>query len=111
MCLFAHTDLVDSLQTFLCLTPCNHCTVPHQAPLPMVMLQVRILERVACPPPGDLPNPGMEPRSPELQVGSLPSESKGKPMNIGVGSPSLLQRIFLTQESNLGLLHCRQILY
>ena len=27
------------------------------------------------------------------------------------GSPSLLQGIFLTQGSNLGLLHCRQILY
>ena len=31
--------------------------------------------------------------------------------NPGVGSLSLLQRIFLTQELNLGLLHCRQILY
>ena len=29
----------------------------------------------------------------------------------GVGSLSLLQGIFLTQESNWGLLHCRQILY
>ena len=28
-----------------------------------------------------------------------------------MGSPSLLQEIFPTQESNLGLLHCRQILY
>ena len=31
--------------------------------------------------------------------------------NTGVGSQSLLQGIFLTQELNLGLLHCRQILY
>ena len=31
--------------------------------------------------------------------------------NTGVGSLSLLQRIFLTQESNWDLLHCRQILY
>ena len=31
--------------------------------------------------------------------------------NAGVGSHSLLHRIFLAQESNLGLLHCRQILY
>ena len=29
----------------------------------------------------------------------------------GVGSLSLLQGIFPTQESNQGLLHCRQILY
>ena len=31
--------------------------------------------------------------------------------NTGVGNLSLLQQIFLTQESNRGLLHCRQILY
>ena len=33
-----------------------------------------------CPPPGDLPNPGVEPRSPALQVNSLPSETPGKPI-------------------------------
>ena len=31
--------------------------------------------------------------------------------NTGVGGLSLLQQIFPTQESNQGLLHCRQILY
>ena len=31
--------------------------------------------------------------------------------NIGVGCYSLLQRIFPTQESNPGLLHCRQVIY
>ena len=31
--------------------------------------------------------------------------------NTGVGSLSLLQWIFLTQESNQGLLHCRQVFY
>ena len=34
-----------------------------------------------------------------------------KPKNAGVGSLSLLQWIFPSQESNQGLLHCRQILY
>ena len=29
--------------------------------------------------PGDLPNPGIEPRSPVLQADSLPSEPPGKP--------------------------------
>ena len=60
---------------------------------------------------GNLPNPGIKPRSPELQEESLPTEPQGKPKNTRVGSLSLLQRIFLTQESNWGLLHCRQILY
>ena len=61
------------------------------------------------PSPGDLPNPGIKPRSPTLQVDSLPAELQGKP-NTGVGSLSLLQRIFPTQESNPGLPHCRWIL-
>ena len=56
-------------------------------------------------------SPEIEPRFPTLQAYSLPSELPGKPKNTGVGSPSLLQGIFLTQELNLGLLHCRQILY
>ena len=64
-----------------------------------------------CPPPGDHPNPGIEPGSQTLQADSLPSEPPGKPKNTGVGSLSLLQGISLTQESNQGLLHYRQILY
>ena len=63
------------------------------------------------PSPGDLPNPGIEPRSAALQVDFLLFEPLGKPKNIGVGSLSLLQGIFLTQESDWGLLHHRQILY
>ena len=35
----------------------------------------------------------------------------GKAKNTGVGSLSLFQQIFLTQELNWGLLHCQQILY
>ena len=38
------------------------------------ILQARVLERLLCPPPGDLPNTGNEHRSPALQAGSLPSE-------------------------------------
>ena len=40
---------------------------------------------------GNLPNPGIEHRSPALQVDSLPAEAPGKPENTGVGSRSLLQ--------------------
>ena len=52
-------------------------TVAHQAPLSMEILQARILEWVACPTPEDLPNPGLESRSPTLQADSLPSEPPG----------------------------------
>ena len=59
----------------------------------------------------DLPNPGNKPRSPPLHADSLPAELRGKSKDTGMGSLSLLQRIFPTQESNHGLLHCRRILY
>ena len=49
---------------------------------------------------GELSNPGIEPRSPALQADSLLPEPPGKPKNTGVGSLSLLQGIFLSQESN-----------
>ena len=44
-----------------------------------------------------------------LPGSSVHGDSPGK--NIRVGSHSLLQGIFPTQGSNLGLLHCRRILY
>ena len=43
------------------------------------------------------------------QAPLCPWDSPGK--NMGVGSHSLFQRIFLTQGSNPGLLHCRWVLY
>ena len=43
------------------------------------ILQARILEWVAFPSPGDLPNPGIEPRCPALKADSLPAEPQGKP--------------------------------
>ena len=61
--------------------------------------------------PEDLSNPEIEPRSPTFQADSLPAELQEKPKNTGVGSLSLLQQIFPTQESNQGLLHRRRILY
>ena len=63
------------------------------------------------PSPGDLPNPGSEPRSPTLQADYSPAEPQGKPKNTGVSSLSLLQLIFLTHELNQGLLYCRRIIY
>ena len=44
------------------------------------ILQGRILEWEPFPSPGDLPNQGIEPRSPTWQVDSLPAEPPGKPL-------------------------------
>ena len=80
------------------------------------ILQARIQEWTAIP----SSRGSSQPSSPTLQAllsepHSLLSEPSGKTMNTGVGSLSLLQGsipgIFLTQVSNQGLLHCRQILY
>ena len=50
-------------------------------------------------------------RYPTLLEDYLRAESPGKPKNTGVGSLSLLQQIFLIQDSNQGLLYCRSIIY
>ena len=86
-------------------------TTAHQAPLSMGFSRQEYWRGLPCPPPGDLPHPGIKPRSPALQANSLPSEPPGKPKNTRMGRLSLLQQIFLTQESTWDFLHCRQILY
>ena len=75
------------------------------------ILQAKILEWVAFPFSRGSSSPGIEPRSPSLQADSLPTEPQGKPKNTGAGTLSLLQQIFLSQELNQGLLHCRRTLY
>ena len=92
----------------LCATP---WTRARRAPLFMGFSQHKYWSGLPFPPPEDLPDPGIKRGSPALQVDSLPNELQGKPKNTGVSRLSLLQLIFLTQESNGGLLHCRWILY
>ena len=101
----------DGLVTKSCPTIAIPWTVVCQAPLSVEFSRPEYWSGWAFPSPGDLSNPGIEPRSPTLQVDSLPAEPQGKPKNNGMSSLSLLQGIFLTQESNQGLLHGRWILY
>ena len=63
----------------------SDCT--HQAPLSMEFSRQEYWSGLPCPLPGDLPNPGIKPRSPILQANSLPSEPPGKPKITAVGSP------------------------
>ena len=58
-------------------------TVAYQAPLSKGFSRQEYWSGLPSPPPGDLPNPGIEPTSPEspaLQVDSVPSEPPGKPL-------------------------------
>ena len=54
-------------------------TATHQALLSMGFSRQGFWNGLPCPPPGDLPHSGTEPRSPELQVDSLPSEPPETP--------------------------------
>ena len=54
-------------------------TVACQAPLSMGFSRQDYWSVWPFPPPGDLPNPGIEPGSLALQADSLPSEPPGKP--------------------------------
>ena len=73
-------------------------TVARQAPLSVGFSRQEYWSGLPFPSPGDLPNHGMEPRSPLLQADSLPAEPQGKPKNTGVGSLPLLQHIFLPRN-------------
>ena len=80
-----------------CLTVCD----------PMVytvhgIRQARIQERVAFPFSRGASQPIDQTQVSHIKADSLPSQLQGKPKNTGVGSLSLLQQIFPTQESNLG---------
>ena len=66
----SHSVVSDSLRP--------HGLSPARVLCPWI-LQARNWSGLPCPPPGDIPNPGIEPRYPALQVDSLPSEPSGKP--------------------------------
>ena len=53
-------------------------TVAYKAPLSMEFSRKEYWSGLPFPSPGDLPDPGIEPRSPALQVDALPSEPPGK---------------------------------
>ena len=93
----------------LCPTLCNpmDCSPPGSSI--HGIFQTRVLEWIAISFSRDLPNLGIESRSPAPWADSLLSGPPGKPMNTGVGSLSLLQGIFPAQEWNQDLLHHRRI--
>ena len=54
-------------------------SVANQAPLSMEFSRQEYWSELPFPSPWDLPDPGIEPRSPTLQADALPSEPPGKP--------------------------------
>ena len=70
-----HVVLLNQLCLTLFETP---WTVAHQVTLSMEFSRQEYCSGLPFPSPGDLPNPGIKPRSPALQIDSLPSEPPGK---------------------------------
>ena len=62
-----------------CSTISDSQTLAHQSSLSMGFSRQEYWSGLPCPPPGNLPNPGVESRSPALQADSLLSEPLGKP--------------------------------
>ena len=83
--------------TKLCPTLCD----PMDCSLPGFsvhgIFQVRVLSGLPFLSPGDLPDPGIEPRSPALQADALPSEPPGKPkMRVNVAKAFSIKFLLLT---------------
>ena len=73
MCVCMHAQSLSCLQLFA-----TSWTVACQAPLSMGFSRQEYWSGLPFPPPGDLPEPGIEPGSPVVQADSLPTESPGK---------------------------------
>ena len=58
-------------------------TVAYKAPLSMEFSRQEDWSGLPFPSPGDLPDPGIKPKSPALQAEALPSEPSGKSLNGG----------------------------
>ena len=74
-----HLSLGGALVTQSCPTLATLWTVARQAPLSMGFFRQEYWRALPFPTPGDLSDPGIEPRSPALQAGSLLSEPPGEP--------------------------------
>ena len=70
-------DPMDQMVFSTLWNPC-HPVEACQAPLSMGFSRQEYWSELPCPPPGDLPRPGIKPASPVLQVDSWPTEPPGK---------------------------------
>ena len=72
----------------LCLTLCDPLELqPTRLLCPWGFSRQKYWSGLPCPPPGDLPNPGIEPRSPTMQANSLltkPARNPNEYLHIGV---------------------------
>jgi len=101
-----HTCLLSCVQLFV-----TAWTAACQAPLSMGILQARKLERVTMPSSRGSFQPRDQTQISRIAGRVFTTWATSEAQEYWKGSLSLLQRIFSAQESNQGLLYCRQILY
>ena len=77
-------------------------TVAYQAPLSVEFSRQEYWGKLPFLSPRDLPDPGINPRSPALQADALPSQPPGKPMDIKI-SPILGADTFLIELYKAGV--------
>ena len=80
------TVVSESEVTQSCPTLYDPWTVAHQAPPSMEFSRQEYWSGLPFPSPGDLPDPGIKPRSPTLQAEALTSAPPGKPLNTRIQS-------------------------
>ena len=96
-CVYSHAWLFVTLWIVAC-----------QAPLSMGCSRQEYWRGLLCPPPGDLPHSGIEPASPALQVGFLPTEPHmyicvcGLPGGLAVKNTPAMQELQETWVWSLG---------
>ena len=72
--------------------------VARQAPLSMGFSRQEYWSVLPCPSPGDLPDPGIEPRSPTLRTDILLSEPPRKPDTSVITMEKWVFELFLDQS-------------
>ena len=88
-------EYTESEFTQSCPTLCDPWTVAHQVPPSMGFSRQEYWSGLPFPSPGDLPNPGIKPRSPTLQADALTSAPPGKPQK------KYTKKIFMTQITTM----------
>ena len=88
----------------LCLTLCDPMDYSPPGSSSMGFSRQEYWSGLLFPSSGDLPNPGIEARSPTLQADTLPSEPPGKPMDLSV--PSVLFLFLLLRPYASILVNC-----
>ena len=75
-------------------------TVAYHAPLSVGFSRQEYWNGLPFPSPGDLPNPGIEPRYPTLQADALPFEPPGKLSHQETKIPAIMAILFSQEKPN-----------